>query len=229
MIQNSNLRGIQLFPDLTEVFLLLFADDIALMSESVVGLQKQIRILENFCKEYKMIVNVGKTKVMVFRKGGRLRQREKWFYDGQRLEIVNAFHYVGLLFSTKLSFSQMSEDLSKKGKRVIISILQSLWKYGNLSKFAFFKIFDTKVCPMLLYGCELWGLNHFEFIEKVQYYACKRFINVPLKTCNLGVLGDCGRYPLYIETSKRALKYWIKILRMPSDRYVKKCYNLMLH
>ena len=34
------------------------------------------------------------------------------------------------------------------------------------------------------------------------------------KTCNLGVLGDCDRYlvHVYIETSKRALKYWIKIL-----------------
>lgn len=108
------------------------------MSETAGGLHKQLIILKNFCKDYKMVVHVGKTKVMVFRKGGRLRQREKWFYDGQRLETVNAFHYVGVLFSTKLSFSRMSEDVAKKGKKAIISILQSLSKYGNLSKSAFF-------------------------------------------------------------------------------------------
>ena len=47
---------------------------------------------------------------------GRLQQIEKWFYDGQRLEIDNAFHYVCLLLSKKMSYNQMSADLSKKGK-----------------------------------------------------------------------------------------------------------------
>ena len=82
---------------------------------------------------------------------------------------------------------------------------------------------------MLLYGSELWGLKQSECMEKIHYYTCKRLIKVPLKTCNFGVLGECGRYPLYIETAKRVLKYWIKILHMQNDRYVKKCYNMMLH
>lgn len=60
---------------------------------------------------------------------------------------------------------------------------------------------------MLFYGTELWGLNTYEAIEKVHDYACKRFVNVPTKTCNYGVLGDCGRSPLYLETAKWALKY----------------------
>ena len=125
----------------------------------------------------------------------------------------------------------MAQDLAGKGKRAFIAILQSLRNYGNLSKtaFFFFKIFDMKVCPMLLYGSELWGLETFEYIEKVQYYACKRFINVSLKSCNYGVIGDCGRYPLYVETMKRTLRYWIKLLKMRNDRYVKKCYKMMVH
>ena len=138
LIENSNLRGIQLFPDLTEIFLLLFADNIVLISDTIKGLQQKLEVLKNFCKDFKMIVNVIKTKVMVFRQGGMLRQREKWYYDGQLLETVNVFHYVGLLFSTKLSFGRMAEDLASKGKRALISVLQSLSEYGNLSKTAFF-------------------------------------------------------------------------------------------
>ena len=83
-----------------------------------------------------MIVNMIKTKVMVFRQGGRLRQREKWYYDGQLLETVNVFYYVGLLFSTQLYFGRMAEDLASKGKRALIFILQSSTEYGNLSKTA---------------------------------------------------------------------------------------------
>ena len=69
-IQNSSSRGIQLLPDIVEVFLLLFVDDIALISDTIGGLQKQLDILLPFCKDNKIIVNIIKTKVMVFRRGG---------------------------------------------------------------------------------------------------------------------------------------------------------------
>ena len=77
LIENSDVHGIQLFPDITELILLLFADDIVLISDTIKGLQRQLKILENFCEIYKLIVNVIKTKVMVFRLSGRLRTCEK--------------------------------------------------------------------------------------------------------------------------------------------------------
>ena len=93
------------------MLLLLFADDIALISDTMKGLQSQLKILEKFCEMYKMIVNVVKTKVMVFRLGGRLRANEKIFYNGSKLEIVNGFQYVGLLFTPTLSMYRMTDDL----------------------------------------------------------------------------------------------------------------------
>lgn len=39
IIETSGLRGIQLFPELLELFLLLFADDIAWISDTKSGLQ----------------------------------------------------------------------------------------------------------------------------------------------------------------------------------------------
>ena len=77
LIENSNICGKQLFPDISEIVLLLFADDIALMADSIRGLQRQISIMEKFCDTYKMVVNTVKTKVMVFRRGGRLRKNKK--------------------------------------------------------------------------------------------------------------------------------------------------------
>ena len=50
----------------------MFADDVALISNSVQGLQKQLNILNEFSKNNKMIVNIEKTKDMVFKKGGQL-------------------------------------------------------------------------------------------------------------------------------------------------------------
>ena len=58
----------------------------------------------------------------------------------------------------------------------------------------------------------------------------KDLLTLLSKLVTLAFLREYGRYPLYIETAKRVLKYWIQILHnYAKDRYVKKCYNMMLH
>ena len=47
------------------MFLLLFADNIVLMCDTIKCLQQQLEILKKFRKDFKMIVNVIKAKVSV--------------------------------------------------------------------------------------------------------------------------------------------------------------------
>ena len=88
-----------------------------------------------------------------------------------------------------------------------MSLLNSLYDYGTLPKSVFFKLFDVKVLPMLLYGAEVWGIRQYECIKRVQYYLCKRFMNISLNASNYAILAECGKYPLYIETKNKSVKY----------------------
>ena len=97
-----------------------------------------------------------------------------------------------------------------------------------MPKHVFFKLFDTKVVPILVYGSDIWGFKRYDILEQVQNYACKSYMCVDVKSCNAAVLGDCGRFPLYIETAKRCLRFWIRILKKPNHRLVKKCYTSMM-
>ena len=65
-------------------------------------------------------------------------------------------------------------------------------------------------------------------IERVQNYACKRYMCINLKSSNDADLGDSGRYPIYIECMKRSVTYRLKILKLRDHRYVRKCYNMMI-
>ena len=42
----------------------------------------------------------------------------------------------------------MAKEQVVKGKRVLIAVLSKLYQYGQLPKDVFFKIFDTKICPV---------------------------------------------------------------------------------
>ena len=53
-----------------KLFFILYADDTILMSESQEDLQKQLDSLNEYCNIQKLKVNVGKSKVVIFSKGG---------------------------------------------------------------------------------------------------------------------------------------------------------------
>ena len=74
-----------------------------------------------------------------------------------------------------------------------------------------------------MYGAEIWGINYHHAIERVHFYACKRYICGRLNSSNYAVVTECGRYPLHVNMSKRCTCYWLKILKLQDHRYAKKC------
>ena len=97
IIQNGK-HGITLSPELIQILIMLFADDVVLLSYTVIGLQQQLSIVRDTAKKLGLVVNSQKSNVVVFRNGGHIAAREKWFYDGMKLEIVNQYKYLGVIF-----------------------------------------------------------------------------------------------------------------------------------
>ena len=93
----------------------------------------------------------------------------------------------------------------------------------------FFKIYDAQILPVLRYGSEIWGYHRFDAIEKAHLFACKRLLNVGFQTPNAMVLGDLARFPIFILTAVRCIKFWLRILRLPEERLTKKAYNMLIH
>jgi hypothetical protein len=227
-VQISGKHGIQMLPGLMELFLLLFADDVTLLATTPSGLQNQLNCLRDCCTKMGMEVNEGKTKVMVFRKGGHLGKHEKWFYNGNPVNVVNSYTYLGFTFTTKLSFKEGTDSFVAKGKKAVFHLCKALMRLKNMTRQTFFRVFDVKIQPMLMYASEIWGTQRLENIERVHMMACKRFLGVPLRTPNKMVYGELGRYPLFVNSTVRCLKYWLRVLKMDDSRFPKQAYNMMI-
>ena len=83
-----------------KLFILLYADDIVLFGNSASELQNSIDILEEYCQKWKLTVNTTKTKVLIFRKGGRLPNGLRFTYNGTKIEILSRFSYLGIVFTS---------------------------------------------------------------------------------------------------------------------------------
>jgi exonuclease III len=226
IVSRNGRDGFQFLPGLKEFFLLLFADDIALVSTTPIGLQNQLRNLENASKLFGLTVNLEKTKVMVFRKGGHLSKYEKWFYNGEEIEVVNNYRYLGFTFTTRLSEDTALRDFVGKAKGKILHIMKCLWRLGTMHMEVFFKLFDAQVKPSLLYAAEVWGMRRFKCIESAHLFGCKRYLSVSPKTPNVMIYGETGRFPLYVFSTLCAIKYWFKLQKMNVDRIPKQAYEM---
>ena len=70
-----------LLSNLTEdIFSLLFADDVAPVSHTPVGLQNHLNVLARASAKIGLQVNLHKTTVVVFRKGGTLQRTKNGSY-----------------------------------------------------------------------------------------------------------------------------------------------------
>ena len=117
-------HGVQLEPNGTELFLLLFVDDIVLLFDMVPGLQNQINNLENAADKLGLVVNTDKTKAVVFRNGGFLPAHEKWMISDSKIEVVTQYKYLGVTLSTKLCTNTILSDLVTRAKAASIQILR---------------------------------------------------------------------------------------------------------
>ena len=86
-------RGIFVTTDIPELLTLMFAGDSAGFSDSVIGLQRLINEIETFCKSDGIEINLDKTKIIVFRNEGPLKQTERWFFNKKiyRSSIIGLF------------------------------------------------------------------------------------------------------------------------------------------
>ncbi len=64
------------------VVLLLYADDLAIISESEQDLQDMLNVLHEWTQEFNMSVNIDKTKVVHFRRGPSIACTEAVFTLG---------------------------------------------------------------------------------------------------------------------------------------------------
>ena len=166
---------------------------------------------------------------MVFRRGGTLRNNDKWTYKGSKIEVVNFYRYLGVVFTPKLSWSKTFSCLTAQAKKAIFNIITYQKKFGKLCYEDNFKVFDSMTVPILCYGAEILGTSYNKLIESIQATFCKIFLRLTKNTPNSMALGECGRLPLQHIYMTRAVRYWTRLIHLENNRLPHQAYIRCSH
>ena len=208
-----------------KLYVLLYADDTVLLAESESSLQTALTAAEDYCKEWKLNVNLTKTKIVIFSKGKVTKHRD-FTFNGELVEVVGEYLYLGVLFNYNGSFDKAIKHNIDKARRAMFSLLT---KAGRLllTIDIILELFDKTVLPVLLYGCEVWGHKNIQAIEIFYRKFLKMILKLNTSTSSTKVYGEMGKLPLETFVKKRLISYWIKLSESKPTKYSSIMYNLM--
>ena len=208
---------------------LLYADDLALVSTSMAGLQAQLDVLHEYARRWGLIVNVDKTKAVIFRAVSiPVCSNPPLMYDGESIDFVESFKYLGVDMHCTQPFADAGLPRKESGQRAMLAMLCRCRELGIDDPMLQAKLFDALVQPVMMYAVELWGASGVTKGELagdlVHRDFLRRLLGVRSGTPNMAVLAEVGRYPLQVFAAQMLLRYWNRLVGMDADRLTKRAF-----
>lgn len=167
-LEAEGVRGVS-WNHLLEIILLAYADDIAILADSVVEMKKILKALKKYCTQNCLEINIKKTQIVVFRKGGHAHNNKigpYMFGKEQRVEIVSRYEYLGVLFSNLATFANATDSALSKANLAIGTTIALINRLKLESWEPVEKLFKSLVSSVVLYAVVIWRLRYLEELEK---------------------------------------------------------------
>ena len=82
------------------------------------------------------------------------------------------------------------------------------------------KLFDSTVLPILTYGCEIWGFDNLEILERIHAEFLRNITKARKSTPHYMLYAELGRYPLDITIKSRMIGFWNRMVTGNDSNYL---------
>ena len=209
----------------TQIPILMYADDVVILSENEEDLQHMLNLVNNWCQKWKMSINQKKTKAMHFRPKTINQCMTPLFLGQAKIEYTNYYKYLGVYINEFLEFDYHCTTLSEAGTRALGSVISKLRNNEYVMYDTYTKCVECSIYPVVDYGTEIWGYVKDATTDHVQLKAIQAFLGVHKFAPNLGIMGDMGWCPSHIRRKLCMLHYWNRLVKLDDDRITKIAFN----
>ena len=131
-----------------------FADDVTLLSHRKKDAQEKLSRMAEEAKKTGLNINIGKTEVMRINN----RQQDPIQLQQENIKEVDKFVYLGSVVSKNGGTDEDIKSRINKARHAFTT-LKPIWRSTALSISNKFRIFNTNVKSVLLYGSETWRVT----------------------------------------------------------------------
>ena len=116
-----------------------------------------------------------------------------------------------MVFKYNGTFVKHKKHVYDHGQKAMYALLRKI-RLLHLPLDIQIDLFQKLVIPVLLYGCELYGYENIEIIERLQLKYLKYILGLKASTPNVMVYGVTDCYPLITHGKCRIIAYWASIM-----------------
>ena len=210
----------------TQLLLLLYADDTAILADNEESLQHNLDEFLKFCKALRLSINYAKTNILIF--GVKNKESFHFQLDNNKIDIVDTFKYLGVTFSSSRSFLKARLHAVQQARKALCLLYKRI-RYFNLPLKLQIKLFDHTIVPILLYGNEIWGFENTDLIEKLHNEFLRKITNLRKSTPIYMLHAELGRFPLEINIKVRMINFWLSIVTGKPSKFSYILYKCLLN
>jgi len=214
-----------------------YADDLALLATSAAGLQRQIDLLQQYCTDRGLTVNLAKTKIMLLagadsedQASGRV-QRAGFTYARKRLEGTCSFKYLGVVFHCTQPLGESAAEARTAVARYAAAMFEGRCAHLGLeASRLLLQVYSQMVDSSLCYGAAVWapglalaaakrqvvGGSGYSPPETLHHRMLRRLLGLPWRAPIATILAEAGQTPLHISWLVRAARFWNSLLDAPA-------------
>ena len=203
------------------ISLLMYADDIVLISDSATGLQNLLHATDRWCHKWQMSINTDKSQIVHFRSKRSMRSQAPLKVGSNQLKYVSTYRYLGVTFDEYLDFKQNAEILSASANRALGSLISKYKLNKSMGFRTYEKLFHNCVVPILDYASGVWGNGKWKEFDAVQNKAARIFLGVHKFTATASIKGDIGWNSCLLRWNCNHMRLWNRLISMNDDRLTK--------
>lgn len=198
-----------------------YADDIALLSSTREQLQRKFNNVSRYAQSTGLKINAAKTKVM------RLNANTNQpviSTEQKEIEDVKSFTYLGAILTNT---GGTNEDIRRRLglARITYNKLAPIWNNNQISKRTKFRLFNSNVLSVLLYGSETWKMTKKDehMVDTFLHKSLRRILKIywPQRVSNEEVRERAGIEIISVTIKRRRWKWLGHVLRMENTRHAK--------
>ena len=206
-----------------------FADDLAIMVDSMEQLLEALRILREEAAKVGLHINWNKTKIMAIDPSSPAVNSPVSLDSTTSIEVVKDFTYLGSVISSNGSLLPELQARLSKASSVMGRLNRHLWRKPNISCTSKLRIFNALVGSVMLSGVETWQASA-AILKKIDIFHAKSLRSIEGVrwsdfVSNEKLLQLTKQSWFSTQAAERTLRWFGHLLRMPPHLPAKTIYD----
>lgn len=220
--KSMNHGGVKIGNEVVKI--LLYADDLVLLSESEHELQKMVQSLDEHCSQASLEISTEKSEVIVFDRKGRVSCNIK--VRNVQLKQVDSFKYLGTVFSEDTYAERNITNRIESALSAFHALNDAVFKKRCVTSGAKLIIFQRVIAPIMSFGCEAAVLRNRDRqrLEVAEMTVLRRVAGLTRveSGSNANVRSQLQVTPYLLGVDKALLRWAGHVFRQESSRLIKR-------